>query len=194
MPEINAVGDLVLTKAQEFAALSDPLALRLTDRLRREGPAEASALAAQLGAPEAEVEARLAELRRLGIVERGPDGWRAVAKGFVFEIPADREDQAAARELAKVMLLQYVDEPRQWVAETEPKLELDWVRASGQLNARLALTPDELRTLQEDIEKLLAPYIVRSPGEIPMEARRVRILGYFLPATAASRPVGAQDG
>jgi hypothetical protein len=68
------------------------------------------------------------------------------------------------------------------------------VRASGQLNARLALTPDELRTLQEDIEKLLAPYIVRSPGEIPMEARRVRILGYFLPATAASRPVGAQDG
>jgi hypothetical protein len=62
MPEINAVGDLVLTKAQEFAALSDPLALRLTDRLRRESPAEASALAVQLGAPEAEVEARLAEL------------------------------------------------------------------------------------------------------------------------------------
>jgi hypothetical protein len=194
MPEINAVGDLVLTKAQEFAALADPLTLRLTDRLRREGPAEASSLAAQIGAPEAEVEARLADLQRLGIVELGPDGWRPVAKGFVFEIPSDREGQAAARDLAKVMLLQYVDEPRQWVAETEPKLELDWVRASGQLNARLALTPGELRTLQEDIEKLLAPYIVRSPGEIPTEARRVRILGYFLPATATGQPAGAQEG
>jgi Helix-turn-helix domain len=181
MPEINAVGDLVLTEAGEFRALADPIALQLTDCLRRDGPAEAAALAAQLDLSEPEVEARLAELEGVGIVVHDAEGWRAVAAGLVFELPSHPEGQAAARELSRVMLLQYVDVPRQWVTETEPRLELDWVRASGQLKARPALTPDELRTLQDDVEKLLAPYITRGPADIPPAARRVRILAYFLP-------------
>jgi helix-turn-helix protein len=181
MPEINAVGDLVLTEANEFRALADPIALQLTDRLRRDGPASTPELAAQVGAEEAEVEVRLAELERAGIVRHGPDGWSSVARGYVFEIPSERDGQAAARELSNAMLLHYVDLPRRWVAETEPELELAWARASGLLNARLALTPDELRALQEDIEKLLAPHLTRPLTELPPEARRVRILGYFMP-------------
>jgi hypothetical protein len=184
MPEINAVGDLVLTEAKEFQALADPIALQLTDRLRRDAPADAAALAADLGAPETNVEAHLAELERAGIVTRAEDGWRPIAKGFVFEIPSDPEHQAAARQLSNVMLLQYVDLPRQWVADTEPRLELDWARASGLFNARLALTPDELQALQQDLEELLAPYLTRQPTSLPPEARDVRILGYFMPEAA----------
>jgi predicted transcriptional regulator len=181
MPEINAVGDLVLTEAKEFQALADPIALGLTDRLRRQGPTDAAALAEQLDVQKADVDARLAELERVGIVDHGKAGWRPVARGFVFEIPSDREGQAAARELSNVMLLQYVDLPKQWVADTEPRLELDWARASGLLNARLALMPDELRAVQEEIEKLLAPYLTRLPTDTPPGARHVRILGYFMP-------------
>ena len=184
MPEINAVGDLVLTEASEFRALADPLALSLTDRLRREGSAATSALASQTGASEAEVEARLGELARVGIVTRAAGRWSAVANGFVFEIPDDPDGQAAARALTGVMLLQYVDLPRRWVADVEPALELDWARAAGLFNARIALTPGELRSVQEDLEQLLAPYLTRSADDAPADARRVRVLAYFMPEPA----------
>ena len=61
VPEINAVGDLVLTLANEFRALADPLALALNDRLRPPSVLPTSALAADVGAPEADVEARLVQ-------------------------------------------------------------------------------------------------------------------------------------
>jgi DNA-binding transcriptional ArsR family regulator len=172
--EVNPVGDLVLTDPEAMRALADPVRLALLDRLRREGPATAAALSSH--------EDHLRELERFGFVSRDEDGrWEAVAKGLVFEIPEDPEGQAAARQLANVMLLQYADEPRRWVTDVEPQLELDWVRAAGLLNTRVALTPDELRGLQQDLERLLEPFLTREPSDLPPEARRVRVLGYFLP-------------
>jgi DNA-binding transcriptional ArsR family regulator len=174
MPEVNSVGDLVLTDPGAMRALADPARLALLDRLRRQGPATA----AELG----DAAAHLRELERFGLVERGDgDRWTAVAKGFVFEIPDDPEGQAAGRELSNAMLLHYADLPMQWVADDEPGLELEWVRAAGLLNARVALTSEELRDLQEGLERLLEPFITREPGDVPAKARRVRILSYFLP-------------
>jgi hypothetical protein len=186
MPEINAVGDLVLSRAVEFEALADPLALRLTDRLQPSNVIAASDLAAELGAPEADVETRLAQLEAAGIVARERDGWRAIANGFVFEIPDDDPDaQTAARALTTTMLVQYVDLPRRWVDETEPRLEAEWARAAGLFNAGIRLTPDELRRVQDDLETLLTPYLTRSADDAPEEARRVRLLAYFMPEAAA---------
>jgi hypothetical protein len=79
------------------------------------------------------------------------------------------------------MLLRYVDLPRRWVAEDEPRLALDWARAAGLFNARVTLTPDELRGLQEGLERLLEPLLTREPADRPAEASQVRILGYFMP-------------
>jgi DNA-binding Lrp family transcriptional regulator len=185
VPEVNAVGDLVLTEAAEFRALADPLALSLTDRLQRASPAQVADLAASTGASEADVENRLAELERVGIVKRAADGWRAIANGVVFEIPDDADAQLAARALTGAMLVQYVDLPRQWVADTEPRLELDWARAAGMFNAGVALTPEELRTVQRVLEELLMPYLTRSGDDTPSGARRVRLLAYFMPEAAA---------
>jgi hypothetical protein len=182
VPEINAVGDLVLTQAVEFRALADPLALRLTDRLRQSTGVATSTLAAETGAPPAEVEACLRQLEEAGIVGRDGDGWTSVAKGVVFEIPDEPLDaQAAARELTTTMLLQYVDVPRRWMEETEPGLDVAWARVAGLINAGVRLTADELRTVQEDLETLLAPYLTRSADDAPEGARRVRLLAYFLP-------------
>jgi DNA-binding transcriptional ArsR family regulator len=173
-PEVNSVGDLVLTDPEAMRALADPVRLALLDRLRREGPVKAGELSSS--------EADLHELERFGFVSRvDDDRWEAVAKGLVFEIHEDPEGQAAARELANVMLLQYADEPRRWVADVEPRLELDWVRAAGMLNARVALTPEELRGFQQELERLLEPYLTRDPADLPPEARRVRVMSYFLP-------------
>ena len=83
------------------------------------------------------------------------------------------------------MLLQYVDLPRRWVDETEPGLEVEWARAAGLFNAGIRLTPDELRTVQEELEALLAPYLTRSADDAPNGARRVRLLAYFMPEEAA---------
>jgi DNA-binding transcriptional ArsR family regulator len=173
----NSVGDLVLTDPGAMRALAEPARLALLDRLRREGPATAAELG---GAPA--LEGDLRELERFGLVARGDgDRWSAVARGFVFEIPDDAEGQAAGRQLSRAMLLHYAEVPRQWVVDDEPGLELDWVRAAGLLNARVLLTSDELRDLQDGLERLLEPFIRREPGDVPAEARRVRILSYFLP-------------
>ena len=161
MPELNAVGDLVLTDASEFRALADPLALRLTDRLRAESSATTAELATSTGASEADVDARLTELERAGLVTRDADGWRKIGSGVFFEIPDDADGQAAARALTGTMLLQYVDLPRQWVEEIEPRLELDWARAAGMFNAGIALTPAELQAVQGELEN--RPHPVPDP-------------------------------
>jgi DNA-binding transcriptional ArsR family regulator len=180
--EVNAVGDLVLTDPEAMRALADPFRLALLDRLRRQGPGTADELSSALESPPSSLEDHLRGLERFGFVSRvDDDRWEAVAKGLVFEIPEDPEGQAAARQLANVMLLQYADEPRRWVVDVEPRLELDWVRASGLLNTRVALTPDELRGLQQDLERLLEPFLTRDASDLPADARRVRVLGYFLP-------------
>jgi DNA-binding transcriptional ArsR family regulator len=178
-PRVNAVGDLELADPAAMRALAEPLRLALFDRVRR-GPATAAALATAVDEPEPAVDAHLAELESFGLVTRDGEEWRAVAKGFVFEIPEDAETQAAARRLSCTMMLAYADLPARWVAETEPQLELDWVRASGLFNARVALTPDELRSVERGLERLLEPFLTREGGA-PPTARPVRILSYFLP-------------
>jgi predicted transcriptional regulator len=179
-PRVNAVGDLDLTDPAAMRALADPVRLVLFDRVRR-GPATASALAESIREPESGIRAHLSELEAFGLVTQHGEEWRAVAKGFVFEIPDEPEGQAAARQLSTVMMLNYDELPRRWVAEVEPILDLDWVRASGLFNARVTLTPDELRGVQEGLEHLLEPFLTREADNVPAEARAVRVLGYFLP-------------
>jgi hypothetical protein len=82
-----------------------------------------------------------------------------IGKGFVFEIPEDAEGQRAARQLTRVMLLQYLDLPGGGCPTTSPHLSLEWVRAAGQLHVRLVVTPDELREIQEALEQLLEPFL-----------------------------------
>jgi DNA-binding transcriptional ArsR family regulator len=179
MTQVNSVGDLVLTDPQAMRALADPVRLALLDGLRREGPATAAELSSSLHT--GDTEGHLDALERFGLVTRQENRWSAVAKGFVFEIPDDPEGQAAARKLSSVMMLNYVDVPRRWVAADEPRLKLNWARAAGLFNARLTVTPDELRSLQEGLERLIEPLITREADDVPDDAGRVRILAYFLP-------------
>jgi hypothetical protein len=176
--ELNAVGDLVVDTPEALQAIADPDRLALLDRVRRGEP---------LGGGDTP---HLEELERLGFVTRDGDHWSAVGSGIYFEIPEDPAGQAAARALTKVMLLREADRPNRWVEHDEPKLTVDWARASGMFNARVRLTADELRDVQEDLERLLAPFTARAETGVPPEAARVRVLAYFLPE-AGSDPPGA---
>jgi DNA-binding transcriptional ArsR family regulator len=191
---LNAVGDLVVTDPRALRALADAFRLTLFDLVRREGRATSMMLAQRTDQDEASVDAHLRELESLGLVEgvtteTGEAGWTTAVKGIYFEIPDDPEGQLAARQLSNVMLTKYADLPASWAGEQEPKLELDWARAAGLFNARVELTPDELREIQAGLERLLEPFTTRSPADIPCGVASVRILAFFMPeAERASQP------
>ena len=84
------------------------------------------------------------------------------------------------------MLLQYGDLPRRWVTDDEPQLPLEWARAAGLFNARLLVSPDELRHIQESLESVLERYLTRQPAAAPPGAAHVRLLSYFMPEAQPS--------
>jgi hypothetical protein len=184
-PIVNAVGDLVLTEPRAMLALAAPGRLRIFDTLRRDGPLPPAALSAVLGEDGAAVEAALEEFEACGLAVGEGGKWHATGRGFVFEMPDDQEGQEAARQLANAVLLQYVDLPRRWLEDDEPRLPVDWLRATGAFNARMALTPDELRELQAGLEVLIEPYTTRKAADAPDGAASVRILAYFMPEASA---------
>ena len=182
--EVNDVGDMVHTEAVALRALAHPVRLALMDRLTR-GTATVAELAEQVGVGSAEAQGHVEALAEVGLLVADGDGWRAVGRGVFFEVPESgpEEVQLAARELSNAMLLNYEQVPRDWVEQTEPKLELDWARAAGLFNAGMTVTADELRTIQEDLETMLKPYLNRA--EQPEGSRRIRMLAYFLPSSGA---------
>jgi DNA-binding MarR family transcriptional regulator len=183
---LNSVGDLVLSDARAMRALTDPLRLTLFDAVRREGPVTSNALARRTDQDQETVDDHLRELESVGFVEKtaGEDGevrWMTEARGIYFEIPDEAEGQLAARQLSKVMMTRYAELPASWAGAEEPALDLEWARAAGMFNARLDLTPDELRGIQEGLERLLEPLTTRSATERPAGVAPVRILCFFMP-------------
>jgi DNA-binding transcriptional ArsR family regulator len=190
MPELNAVGDVILTDPRAMRTLADASRLALHDALRRRGAATVRDLAALLDSQPREIVEHLEALEEVGLVERHERGveeelttWTAIGKGVVFEIPEGADGQGAARQLSKTMLLQYIDLPQRWVSDEEPHLTLEWARAAGSLNVRLLLTPEELRDIQAEFERVLEPYLTRPPVASEGTAH-VRLLSYFMPEVA----------
>jgi hypothetical protein len=183
--KLNAVGDIVVTDPHALRALADPLNLRLFDLVRRLGPATTGQLASEVGEDDEHVEARLAALESTGFIEpdgRDPSRWSTPARGIHFEIPEDGEQaQQAARNLSNVMLAGASELPKRWTDQVEPELSVEWARAAGLFNARVVLSADELRRLQEQLERLLEPYNTRAAGEQPSDAAMVRVLAFFMP-------------
>ena len=183
---LNSVGDLVLGDVGAMRALTDPLRLTLFDLVRREGPVASDALAQRTDQDQATVNDHLRELETFGFIEK-TDGegaevrWTTHAKGIYFEIPDEAEGQLAARQLSKMMMTKYAELPASWAGGEEPKLYLEWARAAGMFNARLYLTPDELRGIQNWLERLLEPFTTRSAAERPVDVAPVRILCFFMP-------------
>jgi DNA-binding transcriptional ArsR family regulator len=182
---LNEVGDLVVTEVHELRALADPVRLDLFDLVQRDGPLAVEDACARLGVAADVAASHLRRLADAGLIEQDATGrWSTDARGIYFEIPDEPEAQQAARELSNTMLVKYASLPVEWVQRTEPLLDLTWARAAGLFNARIELTPDELRRLQEDLERLLEPFTNRTPGDRPAEAAPVRITAYFMPEGA----------
>ncbi len=79
--------------------------------------------------------------------------------------------------------------PRQWMADVEPHLEDEWRRLGGLANTRVVIAAGELARVEEEIERVLAPYVTRAAEDRPAGSRRVRLLRYVLPE-AVTGPEG----
>jgi DNA-binding transcriptional ArsR family regulator len=189
MPLRNRFGDFEITDPQALRALAHPVRLAILDRLQRQGPATATQLSPHVGATPSVVSWHLRHLATFRLVKDW-DGatskrerwWQASARGFRFNLPEDTEGQSAARQLQGEMFAQYGGVPQQWLLDDEPRLDARWRRLAGMANTRVLVTADELRELEDAIEKLLAPFVRRKEKKkVPEGVRGVRLLRYAMP-------------
>ena len=191
----NPLGDFEITDPQAMRALAHPVRLAALSYLQRYGPATATQLSAEVGASPSVVSWHLRHLAGFGLVTDEPDPgadkrmrwWRAVARGIRFELPDNPDGRAAGRMLRAEMMSQAIGQTGDWLAEVEPELDEEWSRVAGSGNTRLRVTPDELRSIEENIEELLAPYARRDEIELPEDARTVRVIRFLLPGLADAR-------
>ncbi|MFD4874595.1 ArsR/SmtB family transcription factor [Streptomyces sp. NPDC058420] len=187
----NRFGDLEISDPKAMRALAHPVRLAILERLQRHGPATASRLSPHVGATPSVTSWHLRHLAGFGLVRDAEGGtdrrerrWAAVARGFRFEMPDDEEGRSAARVLTGEMFARNAELPLRWLMDTAPGLEPEWNRTARANNTRIVVTADELAALQDALEELIAPYVVREPDRRPADARGVRLLMYALPEGA----------
>ena len=197
MDASNRLGDIEITDPQAMRALAHPVRLAILDHLQRYGPATATELAPDVGATPSVTSWHLRHLASFGLIrdgEPGPDRrqrrWEAMARGYRFESPEDPQDvegRSAARVLSQQIFLQYGDLPRRWASEVEPELAPVWRRLAGLANTRVVVSAEELAAIEDEMERILAPYVTRDPDERPTDSHGVRLMRYFLPEGAEQR-------
>jgi DNA-binding transcriptional ArsR family regulator len=191
----NPLGDIELEDPRTMRALSHPVRLAILSRLQRYGPATATQLAPTVGATPSVTSWHLRHLAGFGLVadadspDRRQRYWRAVARGFRFEVPADEEGRAAGHLLRDAMHAQNMTQLARWTDNVQPHLAPEWDRLAGAANTRVDVTPDEAEQILADIESLLAPYVHRTADELPADARSVRFLRYSMPQADDDAPV-----
>ena len=144
------------------------LRLRLLAILRKEGPATASELGRRLGESSASTSYHLRELAKYGLIEEAPElnrgrtkHWRAVEEGM--EWTTDTDDAGlveASSALGRVMVAEYARWLLRWFAET-PSWDRRWRAAAEGLDQWFELTPDELRSLSDEVTAVLERYADR---------------------------------
>lgn len=186
----NRLGDMEITDPTAMRALAHPVRLAILERLQRHGPATATELSPHVGATPSVASWHLRHLAGFGLVRDAVEGgtdrrarrWEAVARGFRFEVPEDEDGTSAARALSWEMFARAAELPERWATETEPALEPAWRRLSGLANTYVVVTAEELAAIEDAIEAVLEPYVMRD-GK-PADGRGVRLLRYMLPESA----------
>lgn len=188
----NPYGDFEVTDPQAMRALAHPVRLAALSYLQKNGPATATQLSEHVGASPSVTSWHLRHLASFGLVSDGPppDGgsdkrqrwWKAVARGFRFEMPETPEGAEAGRLLRAEMMSQALDTAQHWLSDVEPVLDPEWSRLAGSSNTLLAVTREEAEAIESAIEDLLAPYVQRrDQGAVPADARAVRVIRLSLP-------------
>jgi DNA-binding transcriptional ArsR family regulator len=161
MPQLHRIED-----AQVLKAMAHPLRLRLLGALRKDGPATASELARRLGESSGMTSYHLRQLERYSFVEEErQEGrkrfWRALDEST--EWSTDTDDAGlieASTALGRQVVAEYSRWLSRWYSET-PDWDRRWRAAAAGLDQWYELTPDELRSLADEVRSVLERYADR---------------------------------
>jgi DNA-binding transcriptional ArsR family regulator len=185
----NRYGDIELD-VRGMRALAHPARLAILTHLQKHGANTATGLSTHVGATPSVTSWHLRHLAHHGLVrdaEQQGNGrerwWEAAARGFRVVVE-DEAGRRAARALRDALDQTEGDQVADWRRDDEPHLDLAWLALSGLANTTILVTQEELAGVEDAIEALLAPYVLRKdapPDEVPDGARMVRIRRHVLP-------------
>jgi DNA-binding transcriptional ArsR family regulator len=161
MPRLRHIQD-----ARLLRAMAHPLRLRLIGALRKDGPATASELARRLDESSGMTSYHLRQLESYGFVEEDrTEGrkrfWRAADEGMEWSIDTDDAGIVQAnRVLGGELVAEYSRWLMRWYAET-PDWDRTWRAAAEGLDQWFELTPEELRTLSNEVNAVLERFADR---------------------------------
>jgi DNA-binding transcriptional ArsR family regulator len=153
---------------QTMRALTHPVRLALLEALDLEGPLTATEAAELIGEPPNSCSFHFRQLAKYGFVEEAGPGpgrsrpWRL--RTFLMHLSDEHEDTdtaVAARGLSRMLRERYFARLEEFYAERS-EYPLAWREATGANQALLHLTPDELRSLEEQVMALLDGYRERN--------------------------------
>ena len=153
-----------LTDARALAALANPFRSRMLDALAVDGPSTASALAKRTGQAVGSASHHLKVLSAAGLVEEAPElardrrerWWRLVAPSTRWsrsEFADDAGAVSAALAAESVALQRQFERARDWLANSESAGV--WDASAFATQIWISLSPDELRTLSDELNALL---------------------------------------
>ena len=167
--------------AQAIRVLAHPLRSRLLSRLRTNGPATATDLAAALTTNTGATSYHLRKLESVGLVIDTGEGegkrrlWRASTDFHSWTNSAFRDDEDAATALEWLQrdyVRQLAEKTERWL-DAAPSWPAEWVDVFGLNDTFVHVTPEQMRELNARLNALLAEY--RSIGDGDPRARRASV-------------------
>ncbi len=184
-----------LTDPRALRALAHPLRLALVGMLRRYGPLTATRAGQLLDESSASCSFHLRQLAKYGLVEEAAGGtgrqrpWQATALATRLPTLADNPELNEATDtLTSVIAEWYLRGMLRWI-ETRDSEPVPWQQAASIGDASLWLTADELATLNQRVEALLADYdYSHRRADPPAGARHVTFLQVAYPTPENEGP------
>lgn len=180
--ELNASGDVIVSRSQQLQSLAGPGGLQVFDTLQRSGPVAAAELARRTELDDSVVQAALGWLAAAGLADQADDLWTAPGSGMLVSIPSDLDEPGlvAGRSLYRTMIDQNLQRVVHWVSDDLDQMSADQLRTSGASSATLRMTEDEIDALQQQVDNLLLPYL-DSQRESTEGTTRLRLSLFVMP-------------
>jgi DNA-binding transcriptional ArsR family regulator len=165
-----------LDDPEALEALAHPVRLNVLGFLMSEGPATASECARAVGDSPSNCSYHLRVLARHGLVEpvESADGrerpWRATVTGLDTRLDSTDPDLAASAEGMMAAALQLEYQLAREHLRTRDRLDAEWRETDAHMTYGLRVTPAELRSLVEQIDVLIRPYIAATRVDAPSGA------------------------
>lgn len=163
MDELNRV----YLDSASLRVLAHPLRSRLLGRLRAEGPATATRLAARLGTNSGTTSYHLRKLAEVGLVaedtasgDQRDRWWRAaheITSWSQAEFQDDPDDRAAADWLIGYHLRTMTQKTQDWL-DASPDWPVEWLRAAELSDLKVCLTPDQTKAMSEELHEIILRY------------------------------------